>query len=153
VSSKLDYCNSLLYGLPDKEISKIQCVQNSAAWLVTKAGRVDHIMPILRKLHWLPLHKRFIFKILIFTYKILNSLAPCYLAELINLRQPTRCLRSNNDHLRLHIRLFRTKTYGGRAFSFCVPALWNSLPLDVRRAPSVDTFKTKLKTFLFNNDF
>jgi len=117
-----------------------------------KTRRADHITPILRKLHWLPVRKRFIFKILLFTYKILNGLAPCYLAELINLRQPIRCLRSNNDHLRLHIPVFRTKTYGGRAFSSCAPALWNSLPLDVRSAPSVDTFKTKLKTFLFNND-
>ena len=49
----------------------------------------------------------------------------------------------------------RVKDLRGRAFSFCVPALSNSLPLDVRSAPSVDTFKTtgKLKTFLFNNDF
>lgn len=61
VSSKLDYCNSLLYGLPDKEISKIQRVQNLAAQLVTKTRRADHITPILRKLHWLPVRKRFIF--------------------------------------------------------------------------------------------
>ena len=152
VSSKLDYCNSLLYGLPDKEISKIQRVHNSAARLVTKTRRADHITPILRKLHWLSVRKRFVFKILLFTYKILNGLAPCYLAELINLRQPIRCLRSNNDHLRLHIPVSRTKSYGGRGFSSCALALWNSLPLDVRSAPSVDTFKTKLKTFLFNND-
>ena len=96
--------------------------------------------------------KRFIFKILLFTYKILNGLAPCYLAELINLRQLTRCLRSNNVHLRLHRPVFRAQTYGRRTFSSCAPALWNSLPLDVRSVPSVDTFKTKLKKFLFNND-
>ena len=60
VSSKLDYCNSNLYGLPDKEISKIQRVQNSAARLDTKTRRADYIMPILRKLHLLPVRKRFI---------------------------------------------------------------------------------------------
>ena len=94
VSSILDYCNSLLYGLPDKEVSKLQ--------LVTKTRRVDHITPILRKLHWLSVRKRSIFKILLITYKVLNGLAPSYLAELINLHQPERRLRSNaNDHLRL----------------------------------------------------
>jgi len=134
-------CKSASFAL--KEISKIQRVQNSAARLVTKTRRADHITPILRKLHWMPVRKRFIFKILLFTYKISNGLAPFYLAKLINLRQPIRCLRSNNDHLRLHIPVFRrTKTCGGRAFSSCAPALWNSLPLDVRSAPSVDTFKT-----------
>ena len=59
-------------------MSKIQHVQNSAARLVTKARRADHITKILRKLHWLPVRKRFIFKMLLFTYKILNGLVPCY---------------------------------------------------------------------------
>ena len=59
---------------------------------------------------------------------------------------------STNDQLRLHRPVFRTKNYGGRAFSSCAPALWNSLPLDVRSAPSVETFKVGFKTFLFNNE-
>ena len=63
VSSKLDYCNSLLYGLPNKEILKPQRVQISAALLVTKTRRVDHITPFLGKLHWLLVRKRSIFKI------------------------------------------------------------------------------------------
>ena len=110
VSSKLDYCNSLLHGLLDKKILKLQRVQNAAARLVTKTRRVDHITQILRRLHWLPLRKRSILKILLITYKVLN--------ELINLHQPSRHLRSNaNDHLRLLKPMFRTKNYGVALFS------------------------------------
>ena len=61
-------------------------------------------------------------------------------------------LPNANDHLRLHRPMFRTKSYGGRAFSSCAPTLWNSLPLDVRSALSIETFKVRLKTFIFNNE-
>ena len=62
-----------------------------SARLVTKTRRVDHITPIIRKLHWLPVRKRSIFKTFLFTYKVLNGLAPSYLAELINLTLMTTC--------------------------------------------------------------
>ena len=58
VLSKLDYCNSVLYGLPAKQLSKLQRLQNSSAPLVTKAKRNDHITPVLRQLHWLPINQR-----------------------------------------------------------------------------------------------
>jgi hypothetical protein len=58
VSSLLDYCNTLLYGLPDKLIYKIQKAQNAAAHLITGTYRYDHITPILFELHWLPVKSR-----------------------------------------------------------------------------------------------
>ena len=75
LSSRLDTCNCLLYGLPETDIAKLQSVQNSAAHLVIGAKHSDHITPILDDLHWLPVRKRILFKLLLIVYK---NLAPVY---------------------------------------------------------------------------
>ncbi|KAL9978241.1 hypothetical protein ACROYT_G015736 [Oculina patagonica] len=85
VTSRIDYCNGLLYGLPDCEIAKLQRVQNAAARLLTSSCKYDHITPVLQELHWLPVRYRIHFKILLLTFKALNGMAPTYISDLIKI--------------------------------------------------------------------
>ena len=80
ISCQLDQSNSLLYGLPDSLITKLQRIQNTAARLVSWTCSRNHITPVL---HRLPVKFRIMYKILLLSYKCLHGLAPDYLAKLI----------------------------------------------------------------------
>uniref|UniRef100_A0A8C6Q3D2 Reverse transcriptase domain-containing protein n=1 Tax=Nothobranchius furzeri TaxID=105023 RepID=A0A8C6Q3D2_NOTFU len=149
ITSRLDYSNSCLYGISKAALSRLQLVQNSAARLLTGADRRQHISPILKSLHWLPVQFRINFKIMLLTYKSLNHQAPPYLCELVHYYNPPRALRSE-DKLILAVPNARLKSCGERAFSVCAPKLWNALPLLVRQAPTASIFKSRLKTHYFN---
>ena len=147
VSSPLDYCNSLLYGITDIDLTRLQRVQNQLAPLVTKSPP----FPLLRSIHWLPVRFRILFKINLLTYKTLRETQPVYLHSMLSTLIPSRSLRSNNDNSLLVPRL-KTNT-GARAFHSCAPSLWNNLPLSVRSAILIATFKKHLKTHLFDLAF
>jgi hypothetical protein len=154
VTNKLDYCNSVLYGLPDYLIEKLQYVQNSAARLLTVTRKFDHITPVLIQLHWLPVKYRIDFKILLLTFKALHKLAPEYLSDLLTVYKSSHSLRSlAHDNLLLVESKTRLKSYGDRAFSNAAPKLWNRLPRDIRHSKSLNSFKRALKTHLFKMAF
>ena len=132
VTSKLDYCNALLNGLPKYQINRLQLVLNTAARVVTHTRKFEHITPVLIGLHWLPVSYRITFKILLLTYKALNILAPSYLSDLLSQRCNVRSLRSRSQEL-LSIPRSRTVTHGDMAFSIASPRLWNELPLTLRK--------------------
>ena len=73
ITSKLDNTNSLLYGQPKFLIDHLQNVQNVAARVVTRTRKYDHVKPILKQLHWLPVRQRIDYRILLLTYKALNG--------------------------------------------------------------------------------
>ena len=148
VSSKLDYCNSLYYGLPAVSLDRLQKVQNSLARVVVpSARRHHHITPILHELHWLPIRQRVDFKIASLTYKTLLIKQPSYLFELLTPYVPTRNLRSLDKHL-LTVPDIRSAN-GRRSFAFAAPTIYNSLPLQLRSCQSLSLFLSGLKTHLF----
>ena len=151
VTSRLDYCNGLLYGLPKDSLNRLQRVLNTAARLVTLTRKYDSITPVLRELHWLPIQFRIRYKVLLQVFKSLNGMAPQYLSEKLTLKKNLG-LRSDNKNM-LKPTSARLKFYGDRAFSVAGPRLWNELPDHIRLCHSLDTFKRSLKTHFFKEAF
>ena len=151
VTSKLDYCNSLLHEIPAKDLQKLQRVQNCLARVVTKAPRFSRSIPLLKSLHWLPIKFRIQFKICTFVFRCLNDGQPSDLSSLLFSADSVKHLRSNNTN-KLKVPRIRTK-FGARAFSVSGPTLWNLLPAHLRVAKNISSLRKLLKTHFFDLAF
>ena len=111
-----------------------------------------HFISLLQHLHWLPLRERIIFKIMLLTYRGVNGMAPTYIERMLIPYKPQRSLRSSESG-QLVVPHSRLKGYGDRAFAVVAPTLWNNLPEHIRRAKTLESFKTLIKTELFVKAF
>ena len=142
IVSRIDNCNSLLYGVLGSNLNKLQKLQNACARLIYGKRKREHVTPLLRELHWLPIRQRIIFKILLFVFKFYQNSAPIYIMELL----------SKSERGEFILKVPRTRTpYGDRAFSNCAPKLWNALPLQIRASNLISQFRSHLKHHLFAN--
>ena len=130
ITSRLDFCN--------KQIEILQRIQNQAARMLNVSiPRRNHITPILRELHWLIIHDRINFKILLLTHKAVNNTAPEYFCDLIRMsvKSTTICTRASLDPCLLCVPPIRktcANSFFDRSFAYAAPTLWNALDLDIR---------------------
>ena len=153
ITTRLDYCNSLFSGISKCDLRPLQLVQNYAARVVLNRSKFEHSTPLLYQLHWLPVNRRVEYKVLLITYKARNSLTPEYISALLTPAHPLYRLRSADDTSLLHVDFTHNVTMGDRAFSVFAPKIWNSIPRELRDAPSLNLFKSQMKTYLFNIEF
>ena len=155
VLSRLDYGNATLIGIPASLRCHLQSVLNAAARSVAGLRRSDHITSTLASLHWLCASERIQFKLATLIFRSLHGLAPRYLADdLLRVADMSsrHRLRSAQAH-RLEVPRMRLVTVGDRTFRAAGSRLWNSLPSDVVDCQTVDTFRRRLKHFIFTLSF
>jgi hypothetical protein len=153
VLSRLDYCNSLLYGLPDCELNRLQNVQNNAARMIFRRSRRHSVTPLLVQLHWLPIEYRVKYKIAVFAFQKFHDGLPSYLSSLLKVERKAVNTRSSLEKRLEPLTNPRTKTHGDRMFTVSASVIWNDLPRALRESDTLTQFKSRLKTHYFRVAF
>jgi len=152
ILSRLDYCNAVLAGLPASTLAPFQRVLHAAARLILDLRPRDHVSAALRELHWLPIAQRIDYKLCLLVFKSSLGRAPVYITSMLKPAADVPSLATLRAATSGNYIVPRTnRRIGDRAFSVAAPKAWNSLPTELKTASlSIDTFKRRLKTHLFN---
>ena len=159
VSSHLDYCNSLFRSLAQFNLCKLQCIQNSAARIVSNTSRYTSITSVLKKLHWLPVEQHTVFKTATLIYKYLHTGFPRYFAPCLSSYSSsysTRRSQSGGNSLvipKFCPSVHKSVKQFGNSFAFDAPTLWNALPDEIRASSSLAFFRKQLKTYLYTKAY
>ena len=162
VSSRLDFCNSLFRSLSKFNLCKLQCIQISAARIVSTTSLYTSITSVLKKLHWLPVEQRMVFKTATLVYKFLHT---DFLGILLHIFLPTAVLTApglakvvaislsfqsstllfiNLSSSLVIVLLLMLPLFGifqfGNSFAFDAPTVWN-LPDEIHASPFLASFR------------
>ena len=139
VLSRIDYCNLLLFGSTHDVTSHMQRIQNNAAQVILRLPKSSSIITHLKSLHWHPVNVRSMYKIACLCYNCHSSTAPSYVADMLQ-KKPldTRSTRSSSYTMPLLNRHAHSMaTLGDRSFLIASSSVRNSIPNDVKCAPSL----------------
>ena len=155
ITSRLDFCNSFFFALPDNLVSRLQIIQNSCAKCITGTNLYSSATEARIKLHWLPIRHRSKFKISIMAHKTVHHphLIPSYISQSFTTSKHARTTRFNLANTLVSNFKCRLKTVGGRSITSTLPDVWNSLPSYLRDPSSTSSFKSQLKTHLFREAY
>ena len=151
VLSRLDYCNGILTGITLRQCDRLQAVLNAASRVIYGGSKYSHVTPLLKdKLHWLRFRQRVVYKLCLLVYKALHDRAPRYIRNLIKPVASVGAAQRLRSASSLMLRKPAVKKkLGERGFSIAAQDAWNALPYELKSSPSLNSFKTNLKTHLF----
>jgi len=135
IASRVDYCNSIFYGVAKKTTHRLQICLNAAARLITGVGKYSHITPVMQDtLHWLPIEQpieqRIVFKIATLAFDCIRKTCPAYFSGIciplteIGGRSNLRAAQRGD----VMVPQSRTTALGPRSLRVAAPVAWNSLP-------------------------
>ena len=143
ISSRIDYCNSVFYGLDKYLIQSIQKVQNAALRMIFGLRKRTCLSEYYAKLHWLKIEQRVYFKILLLVFKCINRIAATEIIEkIVHFKYSDKLILSQQQF---------TSKYGRRSFTYIAPKLWNEVPYEIFKITDIEVFKKCLKTFLYSS--